>query len=256
MLAIISPAKKLKFETRDPALPSSEPDFLKDTDQLISVARKLTRADLRAMMKISDNLADLNYQRFQDFKKSPDLTRTKQAVMAFAGDTYTGLDAETLNKEDLSFAQDHLRILSGLYGLLKPLDEIQPYRLEMGRKLKTSRGETLYAFWGDLIAKTIDQQLKSHKHPAVINLASNEYFKAAGPKILQSSLINPIFKENKNGQYKVIGLFAKRARGAMARYMIKNRLSDPQDLKKFAEDGYRYQAELSEGNNWVFTRSL
>lgn len=256
MLAIISPAKKLKFETRDTSLPSSEPGFLKETDQLISVARKLTRADLRAMMKISDNLADLNYQRFQDFKKNPDITQTKQAVMAFAGDTYTGLDAETFDKEDLAFAQKHLRILSGLYGLLKPLDEIQPYRLEMGRKLKTKRGETLYAFWGDLIARSIDQQLKSHKHPVVINLASNEYFKAAGPKTLQSDIINPIFKENKSGQYKIIGLFAKRARGAMARFMIENRLSDPQDLKGFTKGGYRYKADMSEGNNWVFTRSL
>ena len=254
MLAIISPAKKLRFETRDPALASSQPDFLPDTNRLISVARKLSRADLRAMMKISDNLADLNWQRFQDFKKNPDITQTKQAVMAFAGDTYTGLDAESLDPKELDFAQNHLRILSGLYGLLKPLDEIQPYRLEMGRKLKTKRGETLYAFWGDRIARAIDRQLQGHEHKVVINLASNEYFKAVDKKALQAPVINPVFKEYKNGQYKVIGLFAKRARGAMARYMIKNRLEDPQDLKTFRDDNYAYQPEMSQGANWVFTR--
>jgi uncharacterized protein len=254
MLAIVSPAKKLKFETRDPAIASSDPDFSKETNQLISVARKLTRADLRQMMKISDNLADLNYQRFQSFSKTPSENETKQAVMAFAGDTYTGLDANTLDKKDMSFAQDHLRILSGLYGLLKPLDEIQPYRLEMGRKLKTKKGETLYAFWGDTIANAIDQQLEGHKHPVVINLASNEYFKAAETKALQARVINMIFKEKKDDQYKIIGLFAKRARGAMARYMIKNRIEDPQKLKKFAEDGYKHQPSMSEGDNWVFTR--
>lgn len=254
MLALISPAKKLKFETRDPSLASSQPDFLSDTSQLISVARKLTRADLRAMMKISDNLADLNYQRFQTFSKTPSENDTKQAMMAFAGDTYTGLDAETLDKKDRDFAQDHLRILSGLYGLLKPNDLIQPYRLEMGRKLKTKRGETIYAFWGDRIAKALDAQLAGHKYPVVINLASNEYFKAANTKALKARTINMVFKEQKADQYKIIGLFAKRARGAMARYMIKHRIEDPADLKSFAEDGYLYQPHMSEGNNWVFTR--
>ncbi len=255
MLAVISPAKKLKFETRDPLIASSKPDFLSDTWQLAAITRKLTRADLRQMMKISDNLADLNYQRFQDFKKTPDITQTKQAVMAFAGDTYTGLDAESLDQDDLAFAQDHLRILSGLYGLLKPLDEIQPYRLEMGRKLHTKRGETLYAFWGDRIAKAIDQQLESHKHGVVINLASNEYFKAVDKKALRAPVINPVFKEYKNDQYKIIGLFAKRARGAMARFMIKHRIEAPEDLKDFAQDGYKYRPSMTQGNNWVFTRS-
>ncbi len=254
MLAIISPAKKLKFETRDPTLASSEPDFLKDTQQLISVARKLSRADLRAMMKISDNLADLNWQRFQDFAENPDITQTKQAVMAFAGDTYTGLDAESLDPEDIDFAQNHLRILSGLYGLLKPLDEIQPYRLEMGRKLKTKRGETLYAFWGDRIARALDQQLEGHRHKVVINLASNEYFRAVDKKALKAPVFNMIFKENKSGQYKIIGLFAKRARGAMARYMIKNRIEDPLDLLAFDEDGYEYREDMSDANNHVFVR--
>lgn len=254
MLAIISPAKKLKFETRDLALASSEPDFLGETNQLITVARTLTRADLRHMMKISDNLADLNYQRFQSFSKTPSETETKQAVMAFAGDTYTGLDANNFDKKDLTFAQGHLRILSGLYGLLKPLDLIQPYRLEMGRKLKTKRGETLYAFWGDRISNALDEQLAGHKHPVVINLASNEYFKVAKTKALQARIINMIFKEKKADQYKIIGLFAKRARGMMARYMIKNRIEDPQNFKSFSQDGYTYQPSMSEGNNWVFTR--
>lgn len=254
MLAIISPAKKLKFETRDPALASSEPDFSGDTNQLITVARKLSRADLRQMMKISDNLADLNYQRFQTFSKTPTENETKQAIMAFAGDTYTGLDADSLDKNDLAFAQDNLRILSGLYGLLKPNDLIQPYRLEMGRKLKTKRGETIYAFWGDRIAKALDKQLASHRHPVVINLASNEYFKAAKTKALKAKVINMVFKEKKDDQYKIIGLFAKRARGAMARYLITNRIEDPQKLKSFAKDGYKHQPKMSDDTNWVFTR--
>ncbi len=254
MLAIISPAKKLKFETRDSALVASQPVFPKDTNQLIAVARKLTRADLRQMMKISDKLADLNYQRFQTFRKSPNENETKQAVMAFAGDTYTGLEAETLSKKDLVFAQNNLLILSGLYGLLKPHDLIQPYRLEMGRKLKTKRGETIYAFWGDRIAKQLDKQLKGHKHPIIINLASNEYFKAAKTKALKSRVINMVFKEQKGDDLKIIGLFAKRARGAMARYMIQHRIERPDDLKKFAQDGYRHRPAMSDDDHWVFTR--
>jgi cytoplasmic iron level regulating protein YaaA (DUF328/UPF0246 family) len=255
MLALISPAKKLKFETQDPSLPSSDPCFSSDTNELAAVARKLTRADLRQMMKISDKLADLNFQRFQTFSKTPTEDESKQAVMAFAGDTYTGLDAKTLDSSDLDFAQHHLRILSGLYGLLKPLDRIQPYRLEMGRRLKTKRGETLYAFWGDRIAQAIDRQLSDHKYPVVINLASNEYFKAAKTKALKARVINMTFKENKNGQFKIIGLFAKQARGAMARYMIKNRIENPADLKTFALGGYTHRPEMSEGDDWVFTRT-
>ncbi len=254
MLAIISPAKKLKFETRDPSLASSQPVFPKDTNELIKVARKLTRADLRQMMKISDKLADLNYQRFQTFSKTPTENDTKQAVMAFAGDTYTGLDAPTLDQQDLAFAQDNLLILSGLYGLLKPHDLIQPYRLEMGRKLKTKRGETIYAFWGDRIAAQLDQQLAGHKYPVIINLASNEYFKAAKTKALKARVINMVFKEKKADDYKIIGLFAKRARGAMARYMIKHRIERPDDLKNFSEDGYQHQPAMSDDDHWVFTR--
>ena len=254
MLAIISPAKKLKFETRDPSLDSSQPVFPKDTDQLISVARKLTRADLRQMMKISDNLADLNFQRFQTFSKSPNENETKQAVMAFAGDTYTGLEADTLTKKDLAFAQNNLLILSGLYGLLKPHDLIQPYRLEMGRKLKTKRGETIYAFWGDRIAKQLDHQLEGHKQPIIINLASNEYFKAAKTKALKARVINMVFKEQKGDEFKIIGLFAKRARGAMARYMIQNRIENPEKLKAFAQNGYKHRPAMSNDDHWVFTR--
>ena len=254
MLAIISPAKKLKFETRDPMMVASQPVFPKDTNQLISVARKLTRADLRQMMKISDNLAELNYQRFQTFSKTPNENETKQAVMAFAGDTYTGLEADTLTKKDLAFAQNNLLILSGLYGLLKPHDLIQPYRLEMGRKLKTKRGETIYAFWGDRIAMQLDEQPKGHKNPVIINLASNEYFKAAKTKALQARVINIVFKEQKNGEHKIIGLFAKRARGAMARYLIQNRIENPEQLKNFAQDGYKYRSAMSDNDHWVFTR--
>ena len=254
MLALISPAKKLTFDTRDPSQKSTDPIFLKDTLELSKVTSKLSRADLRQMMKISDKLADLNYQRFQNFKENPIEGETKQAILAFAGDTYTGLDAPTLVSNDLKFAQDHLRILSGFYGLLRPLDMIQPYRLEMGRKLRTKRGETLYEFWGDKLANAIDEQLKGHKKATVINLASNEYFKAISGKTLKAPIINMIFKEEKAGQYKVIGLFAKRARGAMARYMIKNRIETPEDLKSFVKDGYTYQPSMSNDRDWVFTR--
>ena len=254
MLAVISPAKKLKFEQRDDGAGSSTPRFLKEANALAQVAKKLSRADLRQMMKISDRLADLNYQRFQAFTSRPTPAVTKQAVLAFAGDTYAGLDAETLSHEDLAFAQDHLRILSGLYGLLRPLDEIQPYRLEMGRRIRTGRGHTLYDYWGTQIARALDADAASHKHPAIINLASQEYFRAARPSELKTPVIDIIFKERKNGAEKVIGLFAKRARGTMARWIIQNRIEDPETLRDFAEDGYRFRAEESTEKALLFVR--
>ncbi len=254
MLAVISPAKKLQFDPRDDSPAATTPRFLDEANALARIAKKLSRADLRQMMKISDKLADLNYRRFQDFQESPDPEHSKQAVLAFAGDTYTGLDAASLTADDLAFAQDHLRILSGLYGLLRPLDAIQPYRLEMGRKLKTPRGNTLYDYWGDRIAEALDADVASHKVPAIINLASQEYFRAVRTDRLKSPVIHMVFKERKGGVEKVIGLFAKRARGTMARWMITNRLEDPEGLKAFAEDGYRYQADASSDSEWVFVR--
>lgn len=254
MLAVVSPAKKLDFSEPAVPLPHSQPGFLDDTRELVDVAKGLSRSQLKSLMQLSDKLADLNFERFKAFDPAAEPVGAKQAVLAFSGDTYTGLDANSLNADDLAWAQDHLRILSGLYGVLKPLDLIQPYRLEMGRKLTNPRGEDLYAFWDEKLAHALDGAVDGHAAPVVVNLASNEYFKAAKPKAMQARVITPVFKEVAAGQAKVIGLFAKRARGMMARYIITNRIEDPQDLKAFTDGGYAYQAALSSDDEWVFTR--
>ena len=254
MLAIVSPAKKLDFSDLPRPLPHSKPDFADDAQALVKTARRLSRPKLRKLMKLSAPLAELNYQRFQNHAEELTPGNAKQAALAFAGDTYAGLDSASLDDGDLAFAQNHLRILSGLYGLLRPLDLIQPYRLEMGSRLATRHGKTLYDFWGGRLAAAIDEQLAGHEQPVLVNLASSEYFKAVAAKSLRARVITPAFKEASNGSAKVIGFFAKRARGAMARYMIQNRLERPEDLKAFAADGYEYQEKLSEADNWVFTR--
>ncbi len=258
MLALVSPAKKLDFSAPPKPLPHSKSDFTDETQSLVKSARRLSRPKLRKLMNLSAALTDLNYQRFQDHAPVSTPDNAKQAALAFAGDTYTGLDSASLNEGDWDFAQSHLRILSGLYGLLRPLDLIQPYRLEMKSRLATRRGKTLYDFWGDRLARAIDKVVAGHRAPVVVNLASNEYFKAVPLKSLQARAITAIFKEvddDNDGQGKVIGFFAKHARGAMARYMIQNRLENPEDLKSFSEDGYRYRDNLSDADNWVFTRT-
>lgn len=248
MLAVISPAKKMDFEPVE-NLNSSTPDFIKDANTLAKHARKLSVSDLRAMMKISEPLAQLNRERFQAFSESPDDRATKQAAFAFAGDTYTGLMADTLSADDLEYAQNHLRILSGLYGVLRPLDRIQPYRLEMGRKLATKSGNTLYAYWDDRIGAALD----AASDGVIVNLASNEYFKAAGKK-MASRVITPAFKEEREEGLKMIGLFAKKARGAMARFIVQNKIETVDGLKDFNTDGYGFRADLSGENDWVFSR--
>ena len=254
MLALVSPAKKLDFSDVAVDLPHSLPKFMKQTEELVSAARALSRSDLQRMMNLSDKLTDLNYARFKDFSTPFTKANARQAALVFNGDTYVGLDAKTLSAEDFAFAQDHLRILSGLYGALRPLDLIQPYRLEMGRRLKTSRGTDLYEFWGEELTDAIDETVAGDKEPVVINLASNEYFKAARPKQLKSRVITPVFKEVKNGEAKVLGMFAKKARGMMARYIITNRLERSEDLKKFTDGGYAWQSHLSDDDTWTFTR--
>lgn len=254
MLAIVSPAKKLDFSALAKPLSHSKPDFAEDAQLLVKTARQLSRAKLRQLMKLSDSLTELNYQRFQNHAAEASTDNAKQAALAFAGDTYTGLDSASLDDGDLEFAQRHLRILSGLYGLLRPLDLIQPYRLEMKSRLATHRGKTLYDFWGDRLAAAIDSQVIGHQSPVLVNLASNEYFKAVAAKSLKARVITPAFKEVAGGSAKVISFFAKRARGAMARHMIQNRLESPEDLKGFDADGYSYQDDLSDAENWVFTR--
>ncbi len=254
MLSVISPAKKLDFETEPRSAEHTLPEFLDQSDILVKKARTLSRAELGRTMKLSDKLADLNYRRFQDFATPFTLANAKQAALVFNGDTYIGLDAATLDDADLEFAQDHLRILSGLYGLLRPLDLIQPYRLEMGARFLPPRGGNLYGFWDGRLTDAINKATAGQTDPSVINLASVEYFKAVHEDDLEAPVITPVFKEVKSGVAKVWGLFAKRARGAMARHIIKNRLQTPEDIKSFNWDGYAFRPELTEGNSWVFTR--
>jgi cytoplasmic iron level regulating protein YaaA (DUF328/UPF0246 family) len=254
MLAVISPAKALDFDTPLNGLDRSEPIFLDDTVKLAKTARRLSRRKLSNMMGISAGLADLNWHRFQAFAEQPSADAARQAALAFNGDTYRGLEAPTLGHDDMDYAQDHLRILSGLYGLLRPLDVIQPYRLEMGVRIHTRRGETLYDFWGDRITKELNKASEGHDDRTLINLASAEYFKAVRPKKLAGAVVTPVFKEEQGGMAKVIGFLAKKARGMMARHMVENRIDRPEGLKDFASEGYRFQPAQSDATTWVFTR--
>jgi cytoplasmic iron level regulating protein YaaA (DUF328/UPF0246 family) len=254
MLIVISPAKTLDYETPAKTKVFTTPDYLGQSQQLINRLRNFSSLDISELMKVSAKIADLNFDRYESWKKPFTEKNAKQAVLAFKGDVYTGLDAETFKADDFKFAQKHLRVLSGLYGLLRPLDLMQPYRLEMGTKLKTDSGKNLYEFWGSDITEGLNTQLKKIKSKALINLASNEYFKSVKPKELNAEIITPAFKEFKNGEYKMIGIYAKKARGLLSRYIIQNKLSDPEDIKLFAEEGYRFNKKLSKGNNWVFSR--
>lgn len=250
MLAVISPAKKMNFDPLPDGFPESFPELQSDANSLAATARQLGRLDLRRLMGISEDLAKLNQARFKAFEKQSDDRNSKQAALAFAGDTYVGLQAETFDAEDLNFAQDHLRILSGLYGVLRPLDRIQPYRLEMGSRLKNRRGANLYAYWGDRVGAALDQAAGDGP---VINLASSEYFKAAG-KAMRAPVITPAFKEEREGDLKMIGFFAKKARGMMARFIVRNRIADAEALKDFDMEGYAFQPSLSDETNWTFSR--
>ncbi len=252
MLTVISPAKTLDFETPSSTAKSSTPVFNKQTKQLVEVMREKSPSDLKKLMGISPKLAELNVERYQNFKTRP--RNGKQAVLAFKGDVYIGLDADNYGERDFTFAQKHLRILSGLYGVLKPLDMIQPYRLEMGSKLKTTKGKNLYDFWGSEITKSISKELSGHRNKTLVNLASNEYFKAVDPDLLPGRLITPVFKDYNNGTFKVLAFFAKKARGSMASFIVKNRITKPDDIKDFDVDGYKFNESFSTDDNWVFTR--
>ena len=255
MLVVVSPAKALDFGPAPAGLPATRPAFLAQTRELMKTARRLTRTELAGLMDLSDSLAELNHERFKAFRLKHTPDNAKQAVLAFAGDTYRGLDAGTLDGDDLAWAQDRLRILSGLYGLLRPLDLIQPYRLEMGTRLATPRGETLYDFWGDRIAKALDRALRSHDSRVVVNAASVEYFRAARPAGLEARVVTPAFKEERDGVARTLGFRAKVARGAIARFAIRNRIDRPEGLRDFAEDGYRYRADLSDDALYTFVRA-
>ncbi len=254
MLIVISPAKTLDFDTQACTDNYSQAVFLDDAQQLMQLLRKLSRTELSQLMKISAKLADLNYDRNINWQLPFSPKNAKQAVLAFKGDVYTGLAAENYTAEDFQFAQKHLRILSGLYGLLKPLDLIQAYRLEMGTKLPNPNGKNLYAFWNDKVTTAINATLEQENANVLINLASNEYFKVIKPKLLNARVITPVFKDFKNGQYKVISFLAKKARGYMTSYIIKNKIAKAIDIKAFNEYGYAYNEHMSTDGQWVFTK--
>ena len=253
MLIVLSPAKRLDFTEAEPDRPASERRFLEDTASLARTARGRTVAELRRLMSISDDLARLNRERFQAF--DPDSTDGVQAAFAFAGDVYEGLKARELDAAGLAFAQDHVRILSGLYGLLRPLDRIQPYRLEMGTRLKTRRGSSLYDFWGDRIAKQLNADAEGHGQRTLVNLASQEYFGAVDARALKLPVVTPHFREATDGESRIISFFAKKARGGMTRFAIDERIERAEDLKAFDRDGYRFDKAASTDTDWIFTRS-
>jgi cytoplasmic iron level regulating protein YaaA (DUF328/UPF0246 family) len=252
LLIVLSPAKRLDFTEADPALPASSRRFLEDTASLARTARARTVSELRQLMSISDDLARLNRERFQAF--APESTEGVQAAFAFAGDVYEGLKARELDAEGLAWAQDHLRILSGLYGVLRPLDRIQPYRLEMGIRLKTRRGSSLYDFWGDRISKCLNADAEGQADPTLVNLASQEYFGAVDARALKLPVVTPHFRESKNGESRIISFFAKKARGGMARFAIDERIERAEDLKAFDRDGYRFDKAGSTATDWIFIR--
>ena len=254
MLMVISPAKKLDVESPSTVKKNTQPLLLPDAEQLIDELKKLAPQEVSSLMHISDKLGTLNYDRYQEWQLPFTPDNAKQAILTFKGDVYVGLDAESLSKSELDFAQQHLSILSGLYGVLRPLDLMQAYRLEMGTRFENTRGNNLYAFWGDKITQQLNKQLKKNKSQTLVNLASTEYFKSVDISSLNADVVTPIFKDEKNGVYKIISFYAKKARGLMAAYAIKNGITDAKGLKRFTVDGYAYQADQSNDKEWVFTR--
>ncbi len=250
MIVLISPAKTLDLSASDVSL-YTQPDFQKETKELVGIMKKKSKKAIKSLMNVSDNLASLNEERYQQFVEEFTQDNAKQALLIFKGDVYTKIEVDAFSEEDFEFAQQHLRILSGLYGLLKPMDLIQPYRLEMGITLKNKKGKNLYEFWGSKIARAINEL---EENGPIINLASKEYFKAVDRKALKHKVITPVFNEFRNGEYKIIGIFAKQARGMMSNFMIKNKITNPEELKTFNEDGYEYTENKSTENEWVFIR--
>lgn len=254
MIILLSPAKSLDFETKLPLEFKSEPRFTEESERLVSFLKKKSAKSLKSMMKLSDDLAQLNYERYQTWEQPADADASRPALFAFLGDVYQALDAYSFSERDVKFAQDHVLILSGLYGLLRPGDLMLPYRLEMGTKIGLSKKiNNLYQFWGDMLTNQLNEDLKLSGGP-VVNLASNEYFKAIKPALVQDTILTPEFRDLRNGEYKMIGFFAKKARGLMTRYAIKNKITKPEKLKEFNEAGYTYNDRLSKDNKWVFTR--
>ena len=254
MIAVISPAKKLNFNADSPIKAFTQCDFLDESKKLVDKAKDYTFDDIMKLMSVSENIANLTVQRFQDWKLPFDEQNAKQAALAFNGDTYTGLGAETFSQDDFNYSQDHLRILSGLYGLLRPLDLIQPYRLEMGTTMNNSKGKNLYEFWGTKISEQLNRDINNHKSKYIVNCASDEYFKVIDLPTLNVPVIKPIFKDVKNGIPKVISFFAKRARGMMSKFIIKNRVQSIVDLHGFNDNGYEFQSAQSENHELLYIR--
>lgn len=256
MLLLLSPAKALDFQTPSVTSRFTQPNFLDHSCLLVEQLRTLSPGELASLMSISDVLALLNFNRFADWHLPFSSENAKQAILAFDGDVYDGLAASTLSDEQLQFAQAHVGILSGLYGLLRPLDLIQPYRLEMGTRLQNIRGKDLYAFWGNLLSDLINQRLAEMTEPVLINLASEEYFKSVNPKRLRGRMIQPVFEDWKGGKFKIISFYAKRARGLMTRFVLENQLQQPELLQQFAAEGYCFEPSVSDDERWVFRRRV
>ena len=254
MLITLSPSKGQDFDTPSPSGIYTAPDQLEDSQLLINEAKKLDIKDVRALMDVSENISILNVERFHTWQMPFTLENAKPALFAFKGDVYSGIQKEKYSDEDLKYAQDHLRILSGLYGALRPMDLIQPYRLEMKTKLKNPRGDNLYQFWGERITEKLNDTLDTHQEKVLVNLASNEYFKSVKPKKLDARLLNISFKETKDGKTRVIAIFAKRARGMMTDFILRNRIERAEDIKDFGAGGYTFLEQQSTENNWVFER--
>ncbi|MEX3688236.1 peroxide stress protein YaaA [Paraburkholderia sp. BR14263] len=262
MIIVLSPAKSLDYDTPAHIEAHTIPDFVDDAAELIAGLRRLSPQQIGSLMSISDPLARLNFQRYADWSKQFSQTNAKQAVLAFNGDVYEGFDAKSLSSADLDYAQQHVRVLSGLYGLLRPLDLLQPYRLEMGTRFENARGKDLYAFWGERITHAINAQIEHNQAKVakgarvLVNCASNEYFKAVKPKKLAAPVITPVFEDWKGGRYKIISFHAKRARGLMARYAVENRVAEPEALKAFDVEGYAFDADASNDSTYVFRRRI
>ncbi|WP_028226282.1 peroxide stress protein YaaA [Paraburkholderia ferrariae] len=261
MIIVLSPAKSLDYDTPAHVETHTLPDFIDDAAELIDGLRRLSPQQIGTLMSISDPLAHLNFQRYADWSKRFSKANSKQAVLAFNGDVYEGFDAKSLARADLDYAQQHVRVLSGLYGVLRPLDLLQPYRLEMGTRFENARGKDLYAFWGERITHALNAQLEYNARHAkgaqvLVNCASNEYFKAVKPKQLAAPVVTPVFEDWKGGRYKIISFHAKRARGLMARYAVEHRIAEPEALKGFDAEGYAFDAQASNDSTYVFRRRI
>lgn len=254
MLLLLSPAKSLDYETALPETAATTPQFVSRSAELIATLQKKSARQIAELMDLSEALATLNVQRYKSWSPEFSQENARPAVLAFNGDVYEGLDAKSLTPKQLQWAQTHVAILSGLYGVLRPLDLMQPYRLEMGTALKHGNSNNLYQFWGTQIADYLNQQLVSDKEPVIVNLASQEYFKAVDKRVLKALVIDCVFQDHKNGQFKIISFFAKRARGLMAKFAIEKQVKTPLALQAFNTEGYAYAADVSDDNTWVFRR--